>query len=92
MGEAAAFGAVASSALVIGAVLGLRVQLPERLLAALLAFASGALITALAFELFEDSYEQGGMSPAGSGNARRRGCLCRAQRRAGSVGCDRASR
>ena len=60
MGEALLFGAVASSALLIGAGIALRARLPKRLLAALLAFASGALITALAFELFEDSFEQGG--------------------------------
>ncbi|HWI30174.1 MAG TPA: zinc permease [Microbacterium sp.] len=55
------FGAIASSALVIGAVIGVWFQLPKRLLAILLAFAAGALITALAFELFEDSYERGGI-------------------------------
>jgi hypothetical protein len=31
------------------------------MLAAMLAFAAGALITALAFELFEDAHEQGGI-------------------------------
>ncbi len=67
MGGALLFGAVASSALLIGAGIGLRARLPERLLAALLAFASGALITALAFELFEDSFEQGGLWRAGLG-------------------------
>ncbi len=61
MGESLLFGAIASSALVLGALVGGRVQLPKRVLAAMLAFASGALITALAFELFEDSYEQGGL-------------------------------
>jgi ZIP family zinc transporter len=61
------FGVVASSALVIGAVVGGRVSLPKRLLAAMLAFASGALITALAFELFEDSYEKGGIWRAAAG-------------------------
>ena len=61
MGEAVLFGLVASSALVLGAVAGGRIRLPKRVLAAMLAFAAGALITALAFELFEDSYEQGGL-------------------------------
>ena len=55
------FGAVASSALIIGAAIGVRFKLPKRLLAMLLAFAAGALITALSFELFEDSYERGGI-------------------------------
>ena len=61
MGEALLFGAIGSSALVLGALVGGWVQIPKRVLAGMLAFASGALITALAFELFEDSYEQGGI-------------------------------
>ena len=67
MGEALLFGAIGSSALVLGALVGGWVQVPKRVLAAMLAFASGALITALAFELFEDSYEQGGIWRAGVG-------------------------
>ena len=61
MWNALLFGAVSSSALLIGAVIGVRFRIPKRLLAMLLAFAAGALITALSFELFEDSYEQGGI-------------------------------
>lgn len=67
MGESLIFGAIASSALVLGAVGGVRLQFPKRVLAAMLAFAAGALITALAFELFEDSYEQGGIWRAALG-------------------------
>jgi ZIP family zinc transporter len=67
MTEALAFGAIGSSALVLGALAGSRIQIPKRVLAAMLAFASGALITALAFELFEDSYERGGIWRAGLG-------------------------
>jgi ZIP family zinc transporter len=59
--DALIFGVIASSALVIGALVGARFQLPRAALAVMLAFASGALITALAFELFEDSYEHGGI-------------------------------
>jgi zinc transporter, ZIP family len=54
------FGVVASSALVIGAVAGAYWTPPRPLLAAALAFASGALITALAFDLFQESFERGG--------------------------------
>jgi len=54
------FGLVASSALVIGAVGGAYWTPPRALLASALAFASGALITALAFDLFEESFERGG--------------------------------
>ncbi|MDQ0576652.1 ZIP family metal transporter [Agromyces albus] len=67
MGTVLLFGAVASSALIIGAAIGVRFELPKRLLAMLLAFAAGALITALTFELFEDSYERGGIWRAGIG-------------------------
>jgi ZIP family zinc transporter len=54
------FGLVASSALVIGAVAGAYWTPPRPLLASVLAFASGALITALAFDLFQESFERGG--------------------------------
>jgi ZIP family zinc transporter len=65
--EALIFGVIASSALVIGALVGARIQLPKALLAAMLAFAAGALMTALAFELFEDAYEHGGIWRAAIG-------------------------
>ncbi len=67
MWTALLFGTVASSALLIGAAIGVRYQLPKRLLAILLSFAAGALVTALSFELFEDSYERGGIWRAGIG-------------------------
>jgi zinc transporter, ZIP family len=54
------FGLAASSALVIGAVTGAYWRPPKPLLAAALAFASGALITALAFDLFQESFKRGG--------------------------------
>ena len=67
MGTALLFGAVASSALVVGAFVGVRFELPKRLLAMLLSFAAGALITALTFELFEDAYQRGGIVRAALG-------------------------
>jgi ZIP family zinc transporter len=54
------FSLAASSALVIGAVAGAYWTPPKPLLASALAFASGALITALAFDLFQESFERGG--------------------------------
>jgi zinc transporter, ZIP family len=54
------YGVVASSALVIGAAIGTRWNVPKRVTGVLLAFASGALISALAFELFEEAFELGG--------------------------------
>ena len=53
------FGLVASSALVIGAVAGAYWTPPRLVLASALAFASGALITALAFDLFQEPFKRG---------------------------------
>ena len=61
------FGLVASSALVIGAVAGAYWRPPRFLLAAALAFASGSLITALAFDLFEEAFNTGGAWPSALG-------------------------
>lgn len=60
MGQAALFALVASGALVAGAFVGMRWMPPKRVLAGLLAFASGALTAALAFELFEEAFVKGG--------------------------------
>jgi ZIP family zinc transporter len=67
--ESLIFGVIASSALVVGALVGGRFTIPKRTLAAMLAFAAGALITALTFELFEESYQQGGIWRAALGLA-----------------------
>ncbi|WP_163165990.1 ZIP family metal transporter [Arthrobacter sp. Alg241-R88] len=67
MGMSLLFGVVTASALVLGALAGVRFELPKRVLAIILSFAAGALITALTFELFEDSFERGGVWRAGIG-------------------------
>lgn len=69
MGQSLLFGVIASSALVLGAVAGVRFRLPHKVLAGMLAFAAGALITALAFELFQESVEHGGIGRAAIGLA-----------------------
>ena len=51
----------------IGAVAGAFWRPPQRLVAIALAFASGALITALAFDLFEEAFRAGGPWIAGGG-------------------------
>lgn len=61
------YGLAASSALVIGAAIGARWSAPRRLTGVLLAFASGALISALAFELFEEAFKLGGAVRSGLG-------------------------
>ena len=54
------FGLAASSALVVGSLIGARWSPPKKVTGVLLAFASGALISALAFELFEEAFKMGG--------------------------------
>src|SRR5215211_6481573 len=61
------FGLAASSALVIGGVAGAFWRPPRSLVAAALAFASGALITAVSFDLFEESFKRGGAWHSGIG-------------------------
>lgn len=61
------YGLAASSALIIGALIGAWVKVSKQVTGVLLAFASGALIAALAFELFEDAFELGGATRSGLG-------------------------
>jgi ZIP family zinc transporter len=64
--KAILFAVIASAALPLGAWLGVTRPPSRRLTAALLAFASGALITAVAFELFEHAFSAGGAWRAGA--------------------------
>lgn len=61
------FGIAASSALVIGSAIGARWDMPTKVTGVLLAFASGALISALAFELFEEAFHMAGAVHSGLG-------------------------
>ncbi len=61
------FGLVASSALVVGGVVGAFYRPPRRAIAVVLAFASGALITALTTDLFAESFRTGGALFSGIG-------------------------
>jgi len=63
------FAAGASLPLLAGAVVGVLWRPPRRLVAVALAFAAGALISAVSFELFEESYSSGGALRAGLGFA-----------------------
>ena len=65
MGQAVLFSLIGSSALVIGGAIGAYKPPPRPVTAALLAFAAGALITAVAFDLFEEAFELGGAWRAG---------------------------
>jgi ZIP family zinc transporter len=63
--EAVLFAVIASIPLPLGGWLGASRAPPQAVTAFLLAFASGALITAVAFELFEDAFDRGGAWRAG---------------------------
>ncbi len=67
MAQALLLGAIGSVALVIGGAVGAWWRPPMRFTGVLLAFASGTLISALAFELFPEAVELGGTVRAGTG-------------------------
>ncbi|UYZ61480.1 ZIP family metal transporter [Hymenobacter weizhouensis] len=61
------WGLVSGSALVLGAALGYFAHVPQRLIAAIMAFGSGVLISTLSFELMEEAYEKGGFDSTAFG-------------------------
>lgn len=65
--EALLIGAIGSSALVLGGTLGAYWRPPMRWTGVLLAFASGTLLSALAFEMLPDAVERAGLPTAGLG-------------------------
>jgi ZIP family zinc transporter len=65
--QAGFWGAVAGSALILGALAGYFLKLPKRLTAAIMAFGSGVLISALAFDLMDGAYQRGGFDATAIG-------------------------
>ena len=67
MGEALFWGTVASSSLILGGLLALRLRIGNRLLGLIMAFGAGVLISAVAYELVEEAFEtsSGGAVPLG---------------------------
>ena len=61
------WGLVAGSALVLGAAIGYFVRVPTRLIAAIMAFGSGVLISALSFDLMDEAYQRGGFDSTALG-------------------------
>ncbi|MBW1598733.1 ZIP family metal transporter [Streptomyces sp. JJ38] len=66
MGEALAaggWGLLAGSALLVGAAIGYGLRVPPLVVALVMAFGSGVLISAVSFDLIADAHEQGGLVP-----------------------------
>lgn len=61
--QAGLWGLLAGGALVIGALISWLVDVPQRVVAAVMAFGAGVLISALAFELVGDAMAEGGIGP-----------------------------
>jgi len=58
--QAGSWGLLAGAALVVGAVVAWTANVPHRLIAAVTAFGSGVLISALSFDLMDEAYRGGG--------------------------------
>jgi ZIP family zinc transporter len=65
--EAGFWGLVGGSALVLGAGIAYVATLPQRLIAAIMAVGSGVLISAVAFDLMDEAFRQGGFDSTALG-------------------------
>src|SRR5919205_549668 len=65
--QAGLWGLIAGSALLVGAVVGFFARVPQRLIAAVMAFGGGVLISALAFDLMDEAYQRGGFDSTAVG-------------------------
>jgi ZIP family zinc transporter len=65
--QAGLWGVVAGAALLVGAATAYFVKVPQRAIAAVMAFGSGVLISALSFELMDEAYKKGGFDATAIG-------------------------
>ena len=65
--QALLWGLLSGSALLIGAAVGWFVPLPRRVIAAIMAFGAGILISALSFDLMDEAWHSGGFAPVAGG-------------------------
>src|SRR4051812_36167322 len=65
--QAGCWGFVAGSALLLGAAVGYFARVPQRLIAAVMAFGGGVLISALSFDLMDEAYRRGGFDSTALG-------------------------
>src|ERR671939_589532 len=61
------WGLVAGSALLIGAAVGYFARVPQRVIAGVMAFGGGVLISALSFDLMDEAYRRGGFDSTAAG-------------------------
>lgn len=66
-GQAGIWGLVAGVALLLGAALGYLTDVPQRLIAGCMAFGGGVLVSALAFDLMDEAFRQGGFDSTSIG-------------------------
>ncbi|MDQ3373540.1 MAG: ZIP family zinc transporter [Acidobacteriota bacterium] len=65
--QAGFWGLIAGSALLIGAAVGFYIKMPQRIIAGIMAFGSGVLVSALSFELMEEAHKLGGLDSTAIG-------------------------
>jgi ZIP family zinc transporter len=61
------WGLIAGSALVVGAAAGYAIRIPTRVIAGVMAFGGGVLISALSFDLMDEAYGRGGFDSTALG-------------------------
>ncbi|MFF9090597.1 ZIP family metal transporter [Streptomyces sp. NPDC014991] len=65
--QAGGWGLLAGCALLLGAACGYALRVPQKVIALVMAFGAGVLLSAVSFELIGEAYEQGGLAPAAVG-------------------------
>src|SRR3954467_3151991 len=65
--QAGLWGLLAGGALVLGAAVGYFARVPQRIIAAIMAFGLGVLLSPLSFELMQAAYERGGFGATAAG-------------------------
>jgi ZIP family zinc transporter len=65
--QAGLWGLVGGSALLMGAAVGYLARVPQRVIAGIMAFGGGVLISALSFNLMDEAYASGGFLPTAAG-------------------------
>lgn len=65
--QAGLWGLLAGSALLVGAAAGYFARVPQRIIAAVMAFGGGVLISALSFDLMDKAYKRGGFDSTAAG-------------------------